>query len=115
MLVFSIGAIAGVGRHLVGVVDAAGDDGLIGIAFEEIYYDFLADARPKKSTPALACPSLGNPDPTRAFLIILAFAVPMELHFDSAKLVDEDLFAGRTNDRRRLGTVNDRASGLPFR
>lgn len=34
-----------VGRHLFLVVDAAGDDGLVRVAFEEVDDHFLADAR----------------------------------------------------------------------
>ena len=35
----------GVGRHLAVVVDAAGDERLVGVAFKEIDDDLLTDAR----------------------------------------------------------------------
>ena len=45
-----------VGRHRLGVVDAADDDRLVGVAFEEVDDDFLADARDVDDAPLLAGP-----------------------------------------------------------
>ena len=45
-----------VGRLVVGVVDAAGDDRPVGVAFQEIDDDFLADARQLDSAPGVAGP-----------------------------------------------------------
>ncbi len=33
------------GRHVAGVVDAAGEDGVVGVAAQEVDDDFHADAR----------------------------------------------------------------------
>ena len=38
-------------RHLLGVVDAAGDERLVRVAFEEVDHHLLADARDVRSTP----------------------------------------------------------------
>ena len=38
-------------RHLLGVVDAAGDERLVRVAFEEVDDHLLADARDVRSTP----------------------------------------------------------------
>ena len=45
-------------RHLVVVVDTAGDDGAVGAAFEEFDDDFLADAGNVDGPPILAGPGL---------------------------------------------------------
>ena len=46
-----------VGRHLLGVVDAAGDDRLVGIALEEVDDDLLADARHRDRRPSSCRPT----------------------------------------------------------
>src|SRR5262252_1437156 len=73
----------------VAVVDDAGHQRPVGVAFEELDHHFHADAREELATPLLAGMDLGNPD-RAAFLRL---AVPMELHPDPAVLVGADLFA----------------------
>src|SRR5262249_22547117 len=58
-----------VGRHLIAVVDAAGDDREIGVAFEEADDHFLSDPRQEERAPALAGPVLRDADPARAVLV----------------------------------------------
>src|SRR5205814_2015105 len=72
-------------RHfLLGVIDAARDDRLIWIAAEEFDDDLLADPRNVDPTPALAGPNLCDPQPAGAVFVLLAQAVPEELHLYAA-------------------------------
>src|SRR4029453_11673313 len=98
-----------VGRHLLGVVHAPGDDGLIRIAFEERDDHFLADARDRHDAPVLAGPVLRDPDPARTVLVPLSLAIPVKLHLHAAVLVDEDLLPGGADHLGRLHAVHDRA------
>src|SRR5438045_8631150 len=68
----------GVGGSLVAVVDAAGDDGLVGVAFEELDDDLLADARDRDAAPGLAGPGLGDADPGGGLADGRAGTVPAE-------------------------------------
>ena len=99
------------GRHLLGVVDAADDDGLVGIAFEEVDDHFLADARDGDRSPALAGPGLRDADPAGAVLVLLAFAVPVELDLHAAVLVGVDLFAAGSDDDRGLAALHEGLRG----
>src|SRR5579875_337192 len=109
----AFGLLAGqrIGDGLGGVVDAAGDERPIGVAFEKADHDFLADAGQKKRSPLLAGPSLGHADPAGTLLIVLAELVPMELHDDAAVLIGPDLLAGFAHHGGGLGAVNDGARG----
>ena len=51
---------------------------------------------------------LRHAHPARAVVVLLARAVPEELHLHAAVLVGEDLLAGRADDHRRLRAVHDR-------
>src|SRR4051794_10437572 len=96
------------GRRLFRVVDAAGDDRLIGIAFEEIDDHFLTDARRGNGSPTFTGPRMRDADPAGAVLVLLPVAVPVELHLHAAVLVGIDLVAGRTDDHRGLRTLDER-------
>src|SRR5262249_46941431 len=50
-------------RHLLSVINAAGDDRLIRVAFQEINDDFLADSWNRDSAPALPGPWVRDADP----------------------------------------------------
>src|SRR6187549_106683 len=52
-------------RHLVGVVDVANHNRLIGIAFEEVDDTFLTDARNVNHAPVAAGPHGGDAYPAR--------------------------------------------------
>src|SRR6266699_5704591 len=97
----------GVCRHLVVVVDAAGDDGPVRIAFEEINNDFLSDARDGDRAPVLAGPRLRDAHPTRAVLILLTEAVPEKLHLHAAVLIGINLLARGPDHDRCLDTLYD--------
>ena len=98
---------------MLGVVDAADDDRLVGIAFQEIDDHLLADARNVDRAPLLAGPGRADAHPAGAVGVVLALAVPVELHFHAAVLVGEDLFAARADHDRRLRVPDDaRASGV---
>ena len=93
------------------VVDPAGDDRLIGVAFQEIDDDLLADTRDHDAAPALPGPDLGHPYPAGAGLVRLAVAVPVELDLDPTVLVRPDLLARLADDDGGLGTLDDWFSG----
>src|SRR5258708_3719821 len=102
-------------RRLVrAIVDAAGDDGTVGIALEEIDDHLHADAGNEHRAPTLRRPSLTHADPARAVLILLSVvvqflrAVPMEANLDAAVFVGIDFVAARADDERGLRAVNDR-------
>jgi len=88
----------GVGRHLAVVVDAAGDERLVGVAFEEVDDDFLADARQGHHAPVLARPGLRHAHPAGGVFVALAVAVPVELNLHPPVLVGVNLFARRAGD-----------------
>src|SRR5262249_12836225 len=73
-LVLLVGQL--VSGHLLGVEDAADDDRLVGVAFQETDQHLLADARDVQGAPLLAGPGRGDADPAGAFGVALALAVP---------------------------------------
>ena len=93
-----------IGWLIDAVVDPAGDDGPVGIAFQEVDDDFLANAGDCYSAPALAGPRVGDAYPAGAVLVGFTVAVPVELDLDLPVLVGPDLFAGFADDDGGLGT-----------
>src|SRR6266851_1579926 len=83
-------------RHLVVVVDAAGNDRAVGVAFEEFDNHFLPDARDGDRAPVFAGPGLGNAHPARAVLVLLTQPVPEKLHLHAAVLIRVNLLARGT-------------------
>src|SRR5206468_3132106 len=71
----------GVGRHLLGIINAADDDRLVGVAFLKSDDDFLPDPRDVNTTPLLASQQRADADPARAVGVSLPLTVPEELHF----------------------------------
>src|SRR5262249_2416346 len=68
--------------------------------------------------PVLAGPVLGDADPARAVLVLLALTVPEELHLHPAVLVGVDLLALGPDHHRRLRPLHDgprRQPGRPER
>src|SRR5690554_4070782 len=89
--------------HRVGaVVQAATDQGLVGVAFQKTDQHFHADARDGDAAPVVAGPAAGHPQPATGVGVGLAFAVPVELDLDPALVVAVDFFAGRAGDHRGL-------------
>src|SRR6185312_2153177 len=88
--------------------DAAGHERLVGVALEELDDHFHADARNPHRAPAAMRPELADADPARAVLILLAEAVPVELHFDAAVLVGMDLLAGGADHQGGLRPLHHR-------
>src|SRR4029450_13521731 len=101
----------GVGRHLFGVVDAAGDDRTVRVALEEVDDHLLADPRVEYHAPVLAGPVLRDADPAGAVLVLFSLAVPEELDFHPAVLVGVDFFALGADDHGSLRAVDARAGG----
>src|SRR5690554_2453432 len=90
-------------EHRVGaVVQAAGDQWLVRVAFEEADQYFHADARDGDAAPVVAGPAAGHPQPAARVGIGLAFAVPVELDLDPALFVAVDFFAGGAGDHGGL-------------
>src|SRR5262249_12966986 len=92
----------GVGRHLIGVVNAAHDDRLIRVAFLECDDDLLADTGNVDDPPLFTSPERADADPARTIGIFFSLAVPEKLHFHSPVLVGEDFLARWTHNNRRL-------------
>src|SRR5271166_2087291 len=92
----------GVGRHVVGVVDGAGDQGAVGIALEKLDYDFVTDAGPEVRTPGSAGPGLGDANPAGTVFIFLAETVPEKLDMHASVLVEETFFALLDGDNSGL-------------
>src|SRR6185437_13834819 len=90
-----------VGGHVVGVVDAAGDDGPVGVPLQEVDDHLLADARDVHRPPLRARPGLRHANPAGASLVRHAVAVPVELHHHAAVVVGVDLVAARSHDDGR--------------
>ena len=80
-------------RHVLGVVDAPGDQRQIRIASLELDDHFLPDVRDEHPAPALAAPVLRHADPARALVVALAVAIPVEVHLHAAELVGVDVLA----------------------
>src|SRR5450631_2701506 len=100
-------ALGAVGRQIVGwlvvsVVQSAGDHGPVGIAIQKAHDDFLTDARHVDGAPVATGPRLRHAHPAGGLLVVPAFPIPIELNPNAAKLVGPDLFASRTDDKRRL-------------
>ena len=117
----ALGSVGGqvVGHGLFGVVDAAGDDRLVGVAFEEADDDLLADARNLDMAPVLAGPGLRDANPAGAVFVGLVVTIPVEVHLDPAILVGPDLLAGGADHHgglrplhHGLGRAAQRAKGL---
>ena len=96
------------GRHLLGVVDAAGDERSVGVALQELDHHLLADARHRHHAEVLARPRMRHADPARGVLVVLAVAVPVEVHLHPAVLVGVDLVAGGADHDRRLQALHQR-------
>src|SRR5690606_4831494 len=94
-------------RDLVGlVVQAAGDQWLVGVAFEEGDQHFHADSWAGDAAVAVAGPVAGDAEPATGFVVGLALAVPVELDFDAAVLVAVDFFVFGAGDDGGLGAVD---------
>jgi hypothetical protein len=90
-------------------------DGLVGVAFQEIDDDFLADPRDVDDTPLLVRPGGSDADPARAVGVVLPLPVSVELDLHAAALVGEDLLAGRADDDGRPRPLDERLRSLPHR
>ena len=60
------------GRHLVGVVDAAGDHRVVGIATDEVDDDLLTDTRDVDEPPFVPGPGLADADQQLLFSSLLS-------------------------------------------
>ena len=91
------------------VKDCADDDGTIDVAVEEVDEDLGAHAMRDVAALIVMRDRRGHPDPARARLVVLSFAIPGELDLDAPELVDVWLVGLGTDDtpraqmRRRFG------------
>ncbi|KYO76176.1 hypothetical protein LT18_05424 [Pseudomonas aeruginosa] len=104
-----------VGHRVGGVVDAAADQRLVGIAFEEVHQHFHADPRNDDAAIAVAGPTAGYAQPATALVVALALAVPVELHPDPAVAVAVDFLARRAGHHRGLAAQHARLRVLQRR
>ncbi|RUS65382.1 hypothetical protein CUZ56_03036 [Saezia sanguinis] len=95
----------GVGGGMVGVIGAPGDDGLIGVAIEEVNDDFLSDAWYGDVAPAGSGPVLCDAYPAGAVFVVTADAVPGKLDFDASVFVGVDFFSLRAYNVGNFGPV----------
>ncbi len=84
------------------VVQAAADQRLVGVAFEEADQHFHADPWDGDAAVMGAGPGGGDAQPAAGLVVGLAFAVPVELHFDAAVLVAVDFFTFGPGDHGAL-------------
>src|SRR5262249_6181686 len=77
-------------------------------AIEKVDDDFLAHARDLDEAPLLARPCARHANVARAVLVLLALLIPEELHLHAPVFINENLFAGRTDDDGGLRTPDDR-------
>src|SRR5262249_53736906 len=89
-------------RHVLGVVHAPGNDGLVRIALDKIDNHLLADAGNGDHSPVLAGPRVGYAHPPGAVLVVLAVAIPGELDLHAAVLIGVDLIVPGTGHYRGL-------------
>src|SRR5690606_30941564 len=77
----------------VAVIDAAGDDGAVGVAVDELDDHLHADPRDHDRTPAGAGPPLGDADPARGGVVERREPVPVKQNLYPPVLVGVNLFA----------------------
>src|ERR1035441_7298124 len=82
-----------IGRHVVGVVDGAGDERAIGVAFQELDYNLVADAGPEMGPARRDRKTLREPNPAGTVFVVLAETVPEKLGVNASVLVEETFFA----------------------
>src|SRR5690554_7303076 len=90
------------GHRVSAVVQAATDQRLVRVAFEEADQHLHADTRDGDAAPVVAGPAAGHPQPAAGVGVGLALAVPVELDLDAALFVAVDFFAGGAGDHRSL-------------
>ena len=98
-------------RHLHRVVDTSGDDGVVRVAVQEIYDDFLPDPGDVHRAVVAARPGLAHADPAAGVFVFFAVAVPVELDLHAAIFVGVDFLARRAGDHRRLRAGGVRLGG----
>ena len=99
------------GWKVVRVEDAADNDRLVWISFEEGDDNFIADLREEIKRaifPGIKC---ANTNPAGAVGVILAFAIPVKLNFYAPVFVSEYFLASRTGHVSGLRAMNDRFWG----
>ena len=79
------------------IVYAAHDDGVIGVAVDEIDEDFVADTGQKDGSPLRSRPALGDADPTRRYAL-----APVELHPHAAVFIRAFGYESRLRSCTRL-------------
>ena len=105
-----------VGRHLLGVVDAAGDDRLVGVALQEVDDHLLADARDVRSTPQFL-PAHGCDTRTQQelFSSFLPSRSQWNCTFTRPYLSVKISSPRRADDHRRLRPLHERLAACAAR
>ncbi|MDT4795320.1 hypothetical protein FQZ97_278800 [compost metagenome] len=97
-----------VGRQLQGVVGSARNHGLVRVPVEVADDDLLADARDGHVAPEGTRPVLRYAYPAGTVFVVLALAVPRELHLHPPVFVAVDFLARRADHGGLLGAVDAR-------
>ena len=92
-------------RQVALVVHAPAADRQVRIARNERDQHLLADARHMHAAQLVARPRAAHAHPAGAVLVVLAPAVPRELHLDAAQIVGPQVLAGRTDHFGNLRAV----------
>jgi hypothetical protein len=79
------------GRHVDGVVGAAGDDGPLWVAAQKVDDYFFAYAGDVHGVKLVASNLAPGPNPAGAVLIVASISVPAELDLDAAKRIGVDV------------------------
>ena len=95
-------------RQIRAVVQATGDQRLIGIAFEEGDQHLHADPRNVDRAKGFRGPVRGHTHPATGLVVVLAFAIPEELHLHPTVLVAVNFFALRAADHGALSAEDFR-------
>ncbi len=91
-----------VGRLVLAVVDAAGDDRAVRVALEELDDHLLANARDVDRAPLLAGKGVGHAHEAGVLVAARAVTVPVELQLHPAQGVGVDLLTLGPDDGGRL-------------
>ena len=97
----------GVGWHVDAVVNPAGNNRLIRIAFQKIHDHFMADTGQVQRAPLLPGPALRYPNPAGTVRVGFAIAIPVKLTFHPAVLIGINLLALGTDDNSGLRSLHD--------
>ncbi len=102
-------------RYVFDVIQATGNQRLIGVALKEADQHLHADARNGDGAVTISSPARRHTQPAAGVLVALRFAVPVELDLDPAMLVAVNLFTSGAGHHRALAAGDARFGMLQWR